>query len=302
MDRLEAMEMFVRIVETGSFSVVAREMGKTQPTISKQVTALEQRLKTRLLNRSTRSISLTELGAAFYERCKAIIDEVQDAESMLGDAQSSLSGILSVNSSIALGQILLMPLLLKFQQQHPGLEIDLSLSDRYIDLVEQGVDVAVRVGNRADANLISRLLGATQRLLVATPAYLQAHGIPQTPADLARHNCLQYAYLSTGSEWLFMGVDGEIRVRVSGNFKANNGHAIREALLAGVGVALTPDWLIHAQIAQGELVVLLPEFAPPPWEINAVYPAGRHLSSKVGAVLELLQHEFRAIPAFADTR
>jgi DNA-binding transcriptional LysR family regulator len=161
------------------------------------------------------------------------------------------------------------------------------------------VDVAVRVGRLADSNLVARRLGSTRRVLVATPAYLAAHGTPRTPEDLARHSCLLYAYLSTGDEWLFNGPDGEIRVRVHGNFRANNGHVIREALLANVGVALAPDWLIHDQLAAGEVVALLPEFASPPLEINAVYPSGRHVSAKVRAFIEFLRNEFKAIPAFA---
>jgi DNA-binding transcriptional LysR family regulator len=299
MDRLGAMEMFVRIVETGSFSAVARQLGTTQPTISKQLTALEKQLQTRLLQRSTRSLSLTEAGAAYYERCRRILDEVREAEAALGRLQSALTGTLHVNGSIALGQIFLAPLVLKFQQQYPGLAIELSLSDRYIDLVEEGVDVAVRVGRLADSNLVARRLGSTRRVLVATPAYLAAHGTPERPEDLVRHSCLLYAYLSTGDEWLFNGPDGEIRVRVHGNFKANNGHVIREALLASVGVALTPDWLIHDKLEAGEVVALLPEFATPPLEINAVYPSGRHVSAKVRAFIEFLRNEFKAIPAFA---
>lgn len=298
MDRLVAMEMFVRIVETGSFSAVARELGTTQPTISKQLTALEKQLKTRLLNRSTRSISLTEPGTAYYERCKRIIDEVQEAEGALGKLQSTLVGSLHVNSSIGVGQIFLTPLLLKFQQQYPELVVELTLNDRYIDLVEEGVDVAVRLGRLTDSSLVARRLGSTRRLLVATPAYLASHGTPRTPGDLVDHNCLLYAYLSTGNEWTFTSSEGEIRVRVQGNFKANNGHAIREALLADAGVALTPDWLIHDKLKGGEVVALLPEFANAPLEINAVYPSGRHVSAKVRAFIEFLVVEFKAIPAF----
>jgi DNA-binding transcriptional LysR family regulator len=196
MDRLVAMEMFVRIVETGNFSAVARQLGTTQPTISKQLTALEQRLQTRLLNRSTRSISLTEAGAAYYERCRRIIDEVREAEGALGKLQSALSGTLHVNASIALGQIFLTPLLLTFQRQYPELAIELSLSDRYIDLVEEGADLAVRIGRLADSNLVARRLGSTRRVVVATPAYLAAHGTPKRPQDLVHHTCLLSAYLS----------------------------------------------------------------------------------------------------------
>ncbi len=299
MDRLGAMEMFVRIVETGNFSAVARQLGTTQPTISKQLTALEKQLRTRLLNRSTRSLSLTEAGATYYERCRRIIDEVREAEGALGQLQSALTGTLHVNGSIALGQIFLAPLVLRFQRRYPELAVELSLSDRYIDLVEEGVDVAVRIGRLADSNLVARRLGSTRRVLVATPAYLAAHGTPAKPEDLAHHSCLLYAYLSSGNEWTFNGPEGEIRVRVHGNFKANNGEAIRQALLANVGVAMSPDWLIHDKLESGEVVALLPEFAPPPLDINAVHPSGRHVSTKVRTFIEFLQNEFKAIPAFA---
>ncbi|HTT40631.1 MAG TPA: LysR family transcriptional regulator [Burkholderiales bacterium] len=299
MDRLEAMQMFVRIVETGSFSAVAQELGTTQPTISKQLTALEKRFKTRLLNRSTRSLTLTQPGASFYERCKQIVGEVREAEGALGRLQATLTGTLHVNGSIALGQIFLTPMMLKFQHLYPELTVELSLNDRFIDLVDEGVDVAVRLGRLADSSLVARFLGRTRRVLCATPGYLGTHGAPEKPEDLAQHNCLLYAYLSTGNEWAFKAADEEIRVRVQGNFKANNGHAIREALLVGAGVALMPDWLIHDQLERGELTVLLPEFATEPLEINAVYPSSRHLSAKVRTLIDFLQAEFAATPAFA---
>src|SRR5690349_1925960 len=297
MDRLEAMEIFVRIVDAGSFSAVARELNTTQPTISKQITALEARLKTRLLNRSTRSLSVTESGTAYYERCKRILEEVRAAEGALGRLQSSLTGTLHVNGSIALGQMFLTPLLLDFQRNYPELTVELSLNDRYIDLVEEGVDVAVRLGRLADSNLIARRLGATRRVLVATPDYLDRHGTPQAPADLERHNCLLYAYLSTGNEWVFRGPQSDLRVHAHGNFKANNGHSIREALLGNAGVALMPDWLVHNEIQSGKLVTLLPQFAPAPLEVNAVYPSGRHVSAKLRTFLDFLQERFHALPA-----
>jgi DNA-binding transcriptional LysR family regulator len=299
MDRLEAMQMFVRIVETGSFSAVARELGTTQPTISKQLTALEQRVKTRLLNRSTRSLSLTDSGASFYERCKQIIEEVQEAEGALGRLQATLTGTLHLNSSIALGQLFLTPLMLKFQNLYPDLTVELSLNDRIIDLVEEGVDLAVRLGRLADSSLVARRLGSTRRLLCATAGYLEEHGEPRRPEDLAEHNCLLYLYLSSGNEWVFKGADGEIHVRVQGNFKANNAYAIREAVLAGVGIALLPDWMVHDQVDRGEVKPLLPEFATQPLEINAVYPSSRHLSAKVRTLIDFLQTEFAAIPAFS---
>jgi len=297
MDRLDAMEMFVRIVETGSFSSVARELGTTQPTISKQLTALESHLKTRLLNRSTRKLSLTESGQAYYERCKRIIDDVREAESTLGRLQGSISGHLHIDTSIAMGQMFLTPLVLKFQRQYPELSVELTLNDRFIDIVEEGVDVAIRIGRLGESNVVARKIGATRRVTIATPDYLKQHGRPRHPEDLTHHNCLLYSYLSTGNEWMFQGPEGEIRVRVSGNFKSNNGHALREALLAGRGIAVSPDWLAHDGLRDGTTEAILTEFAPTPMDINAVFPSNRMLSAKVRAFVDFLQQEFRAIPA-----
>lgn len=292
-----AMEVFVRIVETGSFSAVAREMGMTQPTVSKQLTALEKKLKTRLLNRSTRQLSLTEAGSAYYESSKRIIDTVHEAEGNLGVLQTQLTGVLRVNTSIGLGQVYLGPLLLAFQKMHPGLSLDLSYSDRFVDLVEEGVDVAIRIGKLNDSTLAARRIGSSTRCLIATPAYLEKFGRPKVPEDLVNHNCLLYAYLSTGSEWTFQGTDGETRVKVSGNFRANNGEAIRQAVFANLGIAVSPEWLIQRELEEGRLVSILEDFSPAPAEINAVYPSARHVSAKVRAFTEFVRAEFQKIPA-----
>lgn len=298
MDRLTAMEVFVRIVETGSFSAVAREMGMTQPTVSKQLTALEKQLKTRLLNRSTRQLSLTEAGAAYYESSKRIIDTVREADANLGVLQTQLSGVLRINTSIGLGQAYVGNMVLKFQKMHPGLSIDLSYADRFVDLVEEGMDVAIRVGRLNDSSLAARRIGSTLRSVVASPAYLAKHGTPQVPQDLANgHNCLLYAYLSTGNEWSFEGPDGPIRVKVSGNFRANNGEAIKQAVLADLGITITPDWFVLKELEDGRVKSFLEEFAPPPADINAVYPSARHVSAKVRAFTEFLKAEFEKIPA-----
>jgi DNA-binding transcriptional LysR family regulator len=163
--------------------------------------------------------------------------------------------------------------------------------------VEEGVDVAIRIGRLVESNLVARKIGATRRAAIATPGYLERHGRPNHPQDLTHHNCLLYSYLSTGNEWLFQGPEGEIRVRVSGNFKSNNGHALREALLAGLGIAVSPDWLAHDGLLEGTIEAILTEFAPTPMEINAVFPSNRMLSAKVRAFVDFLQQEFRQIPA-----
>jgi DNA-binding transcriptional LysR family regulator len=290
------MGLFVRIVETGSFSAVAREMNMTQPTVSKQLTALEKQLKTRLLNRSTRQLSLTEAGSAYFDSSKRILDIVNDAEANLGVLQTQLTGVLRINSSIGLGQMYLGPLVLKFQQAHPGLMMDLTYADRFVDLVEEGVDVAIRIGKLVDSGLAARRIGTSERCLIATPAYLKKNGTPRTPQDLVNHNCILYAYLSTGSEWLF-GNDAEIRVKVSGTLRANNGEAIRQAVIADIGIAASPAWLIQDDLKSGKVIELLRDFTPPPGEINAVYPSGRHVSAKVRAFTEFVKAEFEKIPA-----
>ncbi|MEX0959583.1 MAG: LysR family transcriptional regulator [Burkholderiales bacterium] len=297
MDRLTAMELFVRVVETGSFSAVAREMDMTQPTVSKQLAALELRLKTRLLNRSTRQLSLTEAGTSYYEACKRILDSVHEAEGNVGRLQGQLAGQLRINTSIALGQMYVAPLALKFQELHPDLEIDLALADRFVDVVEEGIDVAIRVGRLNDSSLVARRIGKARRLTVATPAYLKQRGMPKVPQDLAEHNCILYAYLSTGNEWMFQGPEGEIRVKVSGNFRANNGDAIRLAVLADRGIAVMPEWIVAGEIAAGRLKTILPNFEPTPMDISAVYPSARHVSTKLRAFIDFLQAEFPSIPA-----
>lgn len=298
MDRLTAMEVFVRIVETGSFSAVARDLGMTQPTVSKQLTALERKLKTRLLNRTTRQLSLTEAGSAYYESCKRIIDTVREAEANLGILQTQLNGLLRINTSIGLGQAYVGSIVLKFQRQHPGISIDLSYVDRFVDLVEEGMDLAIRVGRLNDSNLAARRIGSTLRSVVATPAYLKKYGEPKVPQDLSTgHNCLQYAYLSTGNEWMFQGPEGPIRVKVSGNFRANNGDAVKQAVLSDLGIAITPDLFVLREIEEGRMKAILTEYATPPADINAVYPSARHVSAKVRAFTEFLRAEFQEIPA-----
>ncbi|HUF21878.1 MAG TPA: LysR family transcriptional regulator [Burkholderiales bacterium] len=297
MDRLTAMELFVRVVETGSFSAVARQMDMTQPTVSKQLAALEQRLKTRLLNRSTRQLSLTEAGTSYYEACKRILDSVNEAEGNVGRLQGQFAGQLRINTSIALGQMYVATLVLKFQEQHPDIEIDLSLADRFVDVVEEGIDLAIRVGKLTDSSLVARRIGKARRLAIATHAYLKRHGMPKVPQDLAEHNCILYAYLSTGNEWMFRGPEGEIRVRVSGNFRANNGDAIRQAVLADHGIAVVPEWIVGGEVAAGRIKVILPDFEPTPMDISAVYPSARHVSAKLRALIDFLQTEFPKIPA-----
>ena len=249
MDKLALMEIFVRIVETGSFSAVAREMAMSQPTVSKQIGALERDLKTRLLNRTTRSLSLTEAGAAYYERCRKIIDQVQAAETSLGAVQGTLTGTLSLNSSVAFGQMFLTHLVLDFQRMHPDLSVVLTLNDRYIDLVEEGIDVAhpLRAAGRPGPHRAPRghLAGRAGRSARVSG---KARATRRIPRELIRHSCLHYTYLSTGNEWVFPSPRGEVRVRISGTFRSNNGYALRDAMLAGHGIAVMPLVFVQSEL------------------------------------------------------
>ncbi len=296
MDKLGLMEIFVRIVETGSFSAVAREMAMSQPTVSKQIGALERSLDTRLLNRTTRSLSLTEAGAAYYERCRRIIDQVQAAETGLGTFKGKLSGTLSINSSVAFGQMFLTRLVLEFQHAHADLSVVLTLNDRYIDLVEEGIDVAIRFGRVDDGGLVARRVARSPVALVAAPEYLETHGYPQHPSELARHNCLHYTYLSTGNEWIFPSAAGEVRVRISGTFRSNNGYALRDAMLAGHGIAIMPLVFIQSELEQGNAVAILPDYTHIALPVNAVYPSGRYVPDKVRAFVDFMQARLHTIP------
>jgi DNA-binding transcriptional LysR family regulator len=290
------MEVFVRIVETGSFSAVARELGLTQPTVSKQLTALEQELNTRLLNRSTRSLSLTEAGATYYERCRRIIDQVYAAEVSLGAVDGGLTGTLTINSSVAFGQMFLTRLVLEFQKRHPQLAVRLTLNDRYIDLIEEGIDVAIRFGRKIDTSLVAHRLADSPISVVASRGYVEKYGAPTHPSDLSAHRCLHYTYLSTGNEWIFPSSNGDIRVRVAGTLRSNNGYALRDAMLAGQGIAIMPLVFIHDELIQGDVVRLLEAFTASPIPVNAVYPSARSVSVRVRAFVEFLKDRLRQIP------
>lgn len=295
MDRFHLMQLFVRIIELGSFSAVAREMGMIQPTVSKQLTALEALLGVRLLNRTTRKLSLTDAGREYYERCKRILDEVQEMEAEVTDLQNRPTGTLRINAPVAFGHSNMVPLILDFRRKYPELAIDLSLNDRYVDLVQEGIDVAIRFGELEDSQLVARQVGSSARLCVASPEYLAKRGMPKEPADLRNHNCITYTYLF-GNEWLFESPKGSLPVRVFGDFRANSGLTIRSAALEGIGIANLLAFIVREDIETGRLVQVLPQYGPAPVRISAIYPSARLLSRKVKLFVEFMQQEFLKIP------
>ena len=299
MDRMTSMATFVKVVESGGFSAAARALGISPSMVTTHVRVLEERLAVRLLNRSTRKVSLTEAGHAYYERCLQILTDVEEAERIAEALQSTPRGTLRLNTSVAIPPFL-APVIAEFVSLYPEVSVNLAMTDRMIDLVEEGFDLAVRNMSVPDSSLIARCV-ATYRLVVCgSPGYLAARGSPREPADLVHHNCLIYSHSAWGSQWRFAGPDGEQSVAVAGNLQANSDNALRLAAVHGQGLALAPSFLLIDEIKSGRLVPVLTEFLQTDHAINAIYPHRRHLSAKVRSFIDLLARRFRDDPAWAD--
>lgn len=289
MGSFDGLETFVRVAQTGGFSAAARDLGMTPSAVSKQIARLEDRLGARLFNRTTRRLALTEEGQAFHDRTQRILADVAEAEQAVANLGGALRGLLRINVPVAFGRLHVAPLLPDFLAAHPGLRIDVVLNDRFVDLVEEGVDLAIRIGELADSSLIARRLAANRRLVCAAPDYLTRQSTPRAPADLTGHNCLVYTYRASRNDWHFIGPDGARQTaQVAGNLEANNAEALHAAVRAGLGLGLLPHWLVGRDLAEGRLVELLPDFHAPDSAIYAVYPPGRHLSPKVRGFVDFL--------------
>ena len=280
MDRITSMTAFVQVVDHGSFSAAAKRLELSPAMVTSHVQALEKRLGIQLLNRTTRKVSVTEAGRAFYERCTQILTEVEEAETAASDLHSTPRGTLRVNTSVALAR-LVTPLIADYVAKYPEVSFELIMTDRMIDLVEEGFDFALRAGPLPDSTLISRRLGLGRKTLCAAPAYLARRGTPKHPSDLAGHNCLTYMNSFLENHWRFTGPNGEHEVDVSGNLRTNSIEGMRAAALSGLGICLMPALTIGPDIAAGRLVRLLPDFRTTEAIIQAVYPSSRHLSLKV---------------------
>ena len=293
-DRFTSLQLFTQIVESGSLSAAAREAGLSQPTVSKQLAELEARLGAQLLQRTTRQSSLTEAGSVFYVRAKRILAELAEAESDATELHGSPRGTLRVGAPVTFGRLHVMPILPAFLRRHPGLVVDLAMSDRFTDLVEDGADVVIRVGRLSDVSLIARHVGRSARVPVASPEYLAIRGEPRTPRDLPDHDCVAYTLLATGNEWHFTGPSGAEAVRVQGSFRANNADAVRQAVLAGLGIALLPCWLVADDLAAGTLRSLLPDWTPSTVDVSVLYAPTPRVASKVRAFVDHIVDTFRA--------
>ena len=299
MDLLGPMRTFVRVVEAGSFTSVAAEQNTTQPTISRQVAALEEHLGARLLTRTTRALALTDDGRAFYEHALRALEAVGEAENAVGRRQAKPTGTLRLAVPVVLGRRHIVPRLARFLARYPEVSIDLAMSDGFVDLVEHGIDLAIRVGEITDQSLVARKIGMVRRLTVASPAYLKAKGTPRTPEDLARHDCIVYTRLATGNRWHFESKNGPIAVTVSGRYRVDNSEAVREGVLAGLGVAVIPSFAFSDEIERGSLKVLLKAYEPKLLPLNAVYASRRYVPPRVRAMIDFLVHELEIDPALS---
>ena len=289
MDRLTAMQVFIKVVELGSFAKAAERLGMSTSACSRQIADLEAHLDTRLLNRTTRRLSLTEPGRAFHDRCVQVLADLEEAELSARAGRERPRGTLRMTCSVNFGLRYVSPLVGPFLQKHPDVRIDVSLSDRMVDIVEEGFDLAIRIGESRSTSVIARKLGETRLIACAAPAYLKKHGTPKTPEQLGDHDCMLYEYMNPRNEWRFTGEDGrEHRVRVAGPVQTNNGDMLADAAAQGLGVCCEPDFIVADYLAAGRLKRILPGYAAPVTAIHAVYPSRRHLSAKVRTFVDVL--------------
>lgn len=296
MDQLTAFADFIHIAESGSFSAVAREQGATQPAISRRIARLEKQLGIRLIQRSTRSLSLTDEGREFLEHARRVLAAVAEAEAAVADRRAAPSGLVRLTTPEALGRVLITPLIVRLLSTLPMLRLELVLSDAVIDLVENGIDVAIRAGAIADSALIARRIGSSRRCCVAAPAYLAAHGVPATPAELAGHECILFQPGEHRGEWQLNGPAGPLTVRTRGRLAVDALDAARSATLAGAGIAQLPEWLIREDLAAGRLQPLLVDFEPERVVLYALYPSRRFLAPRTRAVIDFLADAFALDP------
>ena len=299
MDRLAWMQSFVRAIEMNSFSAVAREQQTTQPTISKQIAALEKYLGVQLITRSTTGLNLTEEGKQYYQYCQQILETVAEAEASLV-GKEKVTGILRLGCSVLFGEMQIVPRLNLFITRYPQIKIDLMMADYFVDMVQEGLDLSIRIGNHQDNALISDHIGTTRRVTVATPDYFKQAGEPQTPEELTKHNCIIYTCLSTINEWHFHRENGVIKVNVKGSLQTNSSVAVRAAVLSGLGISIAPVWMFGEDIYRGDLKVVLQDYQPTPFPIYAVYRRSRFYPAKTRCFIDFLREEFKLDPWVSD--
>lgn len=288
MDRFQEMRVFATVVDGGSFVAAADTLEMSKAAVSRHVAELESRLNVRLLHRTTRRLSLTKEGEVFFARCKDLLAGVEEAEAELREHSGQVVGVLKVSAPVSFGVLRLAPLWGGFLAAHPQLELAITLSDRLVDLVEEGLDMAVRIGRLSSSSLVSRRLASTQLVLCASPTYLKKHGKPLEPADLASHSVLAYSLLAMGDTWQFEGPDGRVSVKVHPRMHTNNGDTCRAAALDHQGIILQPTFLVGDDLRTGRLVEVMPEYRSVELGIYAMYASRKHVPLKVRLLIEYL--------------
>jgi DNA-binding transcriptional LysR family regulator len=299
MDRFDNMRVFAKVVESGSFAGAAARLGISPSMVSQHVKELEQRLGGRLLNRTTRKLSLTETGRAFYERCTRLLTDLDEIERAVSDMDAAPRGKLRVNATSSFGILQLAPAITDFTTRFPAISIELMLSERMADLIEEGFDVAVRVEKVPDSSLIARQLAPCRMVVCGSPCYMEKHGRPRTPSDLTNHNCLTVAGtgLSYYRTWHLTAADGTaLNISPMGNLRTNSGAVLMVAALAGHGLVCLPTYLVSDALKSGRLVTVLDDYVAPPYTLRALYPHNRHLSAKVRAFVDFLAARFGREP------
>src|SRR4051812_38362527 len=297
MDRLRAFEVFVAVVSRRGFARAAEALDTSPANVTRYIAELESHLGTRLLNRHSRKLSLTESGEALYERAQAILHDVAEAEAISSSATLEPQGRLRINAPVSFGLRHLAPRWPVYARRYPKVELDVSLVDRVVDVVEEGYDLAIRISRAGSLQHAARKLAPSRNFVCAAPAYLRRHGRPKTPDDLARHACITYAYAATGSDWQLTDDAGTVHaVRVNSVMQTNNGDTALHAAIAGLGVIWQPGFLVGPALRSGQLVTLLPGWRIPDIDVLAVYPSRRHLTAKVRTMIDFLADEFGGTP------
>jgi DNA-binding transcriptional LysR family regulator len=296
MDPLDGVAAFAHVVDSGSFSAAAHRLGISKSAVSAHVQRLEERLGIRLLNRTTRRLSVTEAGAAYYRHCARILAEAAAAEQVASALQREPRGTLRISAPDSFGSMHVAPAVAAFLKRYPELSIDITLSPAHVNLVEEGLDLAIRIGALEDSPLVVRKLAPSRLVVCAAPAYLKEHGTPHEPGDLAEHNCLCTNLLPWGDEWRLVGKRGEVRVAVNGSFRSNSAEMLRAALLDDIGIAILPSWAVFEPLRSGALRRVLDAWEPPASTIYAVYPGNRLMSMKVRAFVDHLARCFGRTP------
>jgi len=288
MDRMGVVPVFVAVAERGGFAAAARRLGVSKSAVSKRIAVLEKQLGAQLFHRSTRKVTLTEAGEHYFAHAVRALGAAREAEDAVLALQGAPKGQLRINVPMSFGRLHIAPLIPEFLETYPGIEIDMVMDDRVVGLVAEGFDLAIRGGSLDNSSLIARKIAPLRNVLLAAPSYVTRHGEPSVPEDLLSHNCLHYAYSRDAREWVFLSADGEVCIRSAGNYRVNNGEALKEAVIAGIGIARLQTFVAGPDVAAGRLVRILPDHRMPAQSLYAVFPERRHLPAKVRAFVDFV--------------